>query len=111
MIAINPSWTYVVGGIICSSLAQIFLKKATLLEARETFWMLCIAGSALCYLTSFAAYYLALRQFAISRISPLMTVGVVMIVVAYGVWMGETVTIRQSLGIVFGVVSILLILS
>ena len=111
MMAINPSWTYVVGGIFCSSLAQILLKRATLFEARETLWMFCIAGSALSYLTSFIAYYLALRQFSISRISPLMTVGVVMIVVAYGYWMGETVTARQSLGIIFGVVSILLILS
>ena len=108
---VNHSWIYVLGGILFSSLAQITLKRATLLEAREAVWLACIAGSALCYLVSFAAYYMALRHFQISRISPVMTVGVVLIVVAYGYWVGETVTARHSLGVLFGIISIMLILS
>ena len=111
MMAFNPTWIYVLGGILFSSLAQIILKRATLFEAKELFWMFSISGSAVCYCISFIAYYLALRQFSISRISPVMTVGVVLIVVAYGYWMGETVTIRHSLGVLFGIISILLILS
>jgi len=107
----HSGWIYVVGGIVFSSLAQIFLKRATLLEAKEVYWFWSVSSSALCYLISFAAYYMALRQFSISRISPVMTVGVVLIVVAYGYWMGETVTARQSIGVLFGVISILLLLS
>ncbi len=108
---VSHSWIFVLGGILCSSLAQIILKRATLLEAREAVWLLYIGGSASCYLISFAAYYMALRHFQISRISPVMTVGVVLIVVAYGYWMGETVTARHSLGVLFGIISIMLILS
>lgn len=111
MMAFNPTWIYVLGGILFSSLAQIILKRATLIEAKELLWMLSISGSTVCYFISFIAYYLALRQFSISRISPVMTVGVVLIVVAYGYWMGETITIRHMLGVLFGIVSILLILS
>lgn len=109
--ALNPNWAFVLGGIVFSSLAQIFLKRATFLEAREVYWFLCVSSSALCYLISFVAYYMALKQFSISRISPVMTVGVVLIVVTYGYWMGETVTARQTLGVLFGIISILLILS
>ena len=108
---LNPGWIYVLGGVVFSSLAQILLKRATFLEGKETFWILSIAGSSFCYLISFAAYYLALRQFSISKISPLMTVGVVLIVVSYGYWMGETITFKQSLGVLLGIISIVLILS
>ena len=75
---VSHSWIYVLGGILCSSLAQIILKRATQLEAREAMWLVYIGGSASCYLISFAAYYMALRHFQISRVSPLMTVGVVL---------------------------------
>ncbi len=109
--AINPGWIYVLGGIVFSSLAQILLKRATFLEATQTPWFLSVAGSSFCYLISFAAYYMALRQFSISRIAPVMTVGVVLIVVAYGYWMGEHITARQSLGVLFGIIGIILILS
>ena len=108
---LNPGWIYVLGGIIFSSLAQILLKRATFLEGKDSVWFLSIAGSSFCYLISFAAYYLALRQFAISKISPVMTVGVVLIVVTYGYWMGEIITTRQSLGVLLGIISIILILS
>ena len=109
--AINPGWIYVLGGIVFSSLAQILLKRATFLEAKETYWLLSVGASSFCYLISFAAYYLALRQFSISKISPVMTVGVVLIVVAYGYWMGESITARQSLGVLFGIIAIILILT
>ncbi len=107
----NTSWLYVIGGILFSSLAQIFLKRATFVEAKQALWVLFVSSSVLCYLISFFAYYLALREFSISRVSPVMTIGVVLIVVTYGFWAGETVTVKQSLGVVLGIISIALILS
>ena len=107
----NPSWLYVIGGILFSSLAQIFLKRATFFEAKQVLWILSVSSSALCYLVSFIAYYMALREFSISRVSPLMTIGVVLIVVTYGFWAGETITVKQTLGVVLGIISIALILS
>ena len=111
MVTPNFSWFYVLGGIIFSSLAQIFLKRATSFELLETSWILYVSSSAFSYLISFVAYYMALRQFSISKISPVMTVGVVLIVVCYGMWVGETLSTKQYLGILLGIISLVLILS
>ncbi len=111
MIAPYLSWVYVVGGILSSSLAQICMKRATLFESSQIHWIVYIFGSLLCYLLSFSAYYLALRHFSISKISPVMTLGVVLLVVAYGMWAGETVTFKHALGILLSAVAIFLILS
>ncbi len=111
MVAPNFNWLYVLSGILFSSLAQICMKRATLFEAKQGVWLSYLAGSLSCYLLSFIAYYLALKYFSISKVSPIMTVGVVLIVVAYGIWAGETVTARHAFGLFFGAVSIFLILS
>lgn len=107
----SMSWLYVVSGIICSALAQICMKRATFWEIHDPHWYVYIVGSALSYLISFACYYMALRVFSISRISPVMTVGVVLIVVTYGFSTGEVVTLRHTLGVLLGIISIILILS
>jgi drug/metabolite transporter (DMT)-like permease len=104
-------WFYVVGGILFSALAQICMKRASFFEVRHLFWYLYLVGSLFSYLFSFIAYYLVLKSFPISKISPLMTVGVVLLVVLYGIWMGETVGMRHAAGLLLGVVSIFLILS
>lgn len=110
--AVPPiSWLYVVSGIVFSSLAQICMKRATTWDTHDVYWFAYIGGSAFSYLISFACYYMALKVFSISRISPVMTVGVVLIVVAYGFSTGETVTFRQSIGVLLGIISIMLILS
>ena len=104
-------WLYVIGGILFSSLAQVCLKRATSYEDNQTWWLVYVASSVLSYGLAFAAYYLALRHFSISRVAPIMTVGVIVIVVAYGVLAGETITTRHAAGIVLGVLAILLIVS
>lgn len=107
----NYKWIYVVSGILFSSLAQICMKRASVFEVRHLFWCLYIFGSIFSYLLSFIAYYLVLKYFPISKVSPLMTVGVVLIVVLYGMWAGEAVSIKHAVGLLLGVVSIFLILS
>ncbi len=111
MVAPHFNWLYIVSGILFSSLAQICMKRATFFEAKQTLWLLYLGGSLGCYLLSFIAYYLALKYFSISKVSPLMTLGVVLIVVVYGIWAGETVTTRHAFGLLLGAVSIFLILS
>lgn len=104
-------WMYVMGGILLSSLAQICLKRATSYEGNQIWWMLYMGSSVLAYAIAFAAYYLALRHFSISKIAPVMTVGVIIMVVGYGMWAGETITTRHAIGIVIGLLAILLIVS
>ena len=90
-------------GILFSSFAQICMKRASVFEVRHFFWYLYIFGSIFSYLV--------LRYFPISKISPLMTVGVVLIVVLYGMWAGEAVSTKHAAGLLLGAVSIFLILS
>ena len=111
MIAEEFKLTVVLAGIVFSALAQICMKQATTLPGRDIIWLLFISGSVFSYFCSFVAYYMALKFFAISRISPVMTVGVVILVVLYGVYSGETISGKQGVGMLLGLVSLLLILS
>ncbi len=104
-------WIYVLSGIFCSAFAQICMKRATLFEGQHLFWFLLLTGSTLCYLLSFVFYYFALKSFSLSTISPIMTVGVVLIVVLYGVLSGEAVSSKHAVGLMLGAISIFLILS
>ncbi len=102
---------YVAGGILFSSLAQMCLKRATAYEGNWTWWILLMGSSGLSYLLAFAAYYLGLRYFSISKIAPIMTVGVVIIVVGYGMWTGEEISLKHAIGVALGLLAIALILS
>ncbi|NNK95325.1 MAG: EamA family transporter [Desulfobacterales bacterium] len=101
---------YIVAGVLFSSSAQVFLKLATRYQDAHVQWYGLIFSSAMSYLVSFVMYYFALKAFPISKVSPVMTVGVVVLVVLFGVLTGEMLSVRQTLGIIFGVFSILLIL-
>ena len=105
------SWAYVLGGILFSSLAQVCLKRATAYEGNWFWWIVLMGSSALSYLLAFVAYYLGLRYFPISKIAPIMTVGVIIIVVGYGMWAGESITSRHAIGISLGLLAIVIIVS
>ena len=111
MLAENLKWAYVLTGIFCSSLAQISMKRAALFEGQQLVWLSFLIGSSICYLLSFVCYYFALKYFPISKIAPLMTIGVVLIVVLYGMCSGETIGFKNVLGFILGTVSIYFILS
>jgi drug/metabolite transporter (DMT)-like permease len=101
---------YIVAGVLFSTAAQIFMKVATRYEVLRISWLVLIGGSIAAYLGSFVMYYLALRYFPISKVSPVMTIGVVVLVVAFGVLTGEILTARQMAGLLFGVLSLVLLL-
>lgn len=107
----HMTWIYIVSGILFSALAQICLKRASVVEAKQGLWFIYLSGSISSYLLAFIAYYLALKYYSISKVSPVMTVGVVIIVVCYGIWAGETVSTKHAFGVLLGIVSIALILS
>lgn len=101
---------YIVAGVFFSTTAQIFMKLATGYEVWSLMWLTLITGSIGSYVGSFVMYYLALKHFPISKVSPIMTIGVVVLVVAFGVLTGEVLSARQITGILFGALSLALLL-
>jgi drug/metabolite transporter (DMT)-like permease len=102
----------IVAGIVCSASAQVMIKFAS----RQTFmtfgWITAMGSSAGLYGLSFVLYSFILKQSALSRIGPAMTVGVAALVVLAGlVLFGESLSPRQGLGIALGLVALVLILA
>jgi drug/metabolite transporter (DMT)-like permease len=102
---------YVALGIFLSAAAQVCLKKATSFKMWSATWNGTIGLSLFCYSLSFVLYYLALRSLPISKVSPVMTVGVVVLTVSFGIFSGETLLLRNIVGLFVGICSILLIMS
>jgi|SRR5205809_186180 len=109
MITLSPS-ALVFIGVLTTALAQIFLKKAAGLEIRTSSWMIWMGMSAVLYAVSFVLYSRILQYFALNKIYPAMTVAQIIVITLFGLWIGEAVGGRQALGLLFGVVSIYLIL-
>jgi len=100
----------IVLGIIPSALAQIFLKKASFYELKSLAWFLFVGLSGLSYFLSFVLYFFILKIFPISKVSPVMTICVMLIVVTFGFFIGEKITLKHIFGILLGLTSVYLIL-
>jgi len=106
--AVNPA-AYVIIGIISTSAAQIFLKNASSFEMFKTKWSFYLFLSLLFYSISFLSYFLALKYFDISKISPIMMAGIISIVALYGYLTGETLNLLRIIGIILAIISIIFI--
>lgn len=106
--SINPI-IYVVFGIFITAAAQILLKIGSSFEILKSKWILYLMLSLCCYSLSFIAYYLALRSFDISKISPIMMSSIICIITVYGFLSGEQINISRLFGIVMAIVSIFFI--
>lgn len=99
-------------GVLTSALAQIMLKKSSsffFLKEYNFFFYFVLGG--LFYVVSFGIYAYALKIFDLSKISPVMTIGTMLLVVLAGIFVfREDISSRQLLGIALGVVSIALII-
>lgn len=98
-------------GILTSALAQIMLKKSSGFQFLKeyNFFVYFILGG-LFYVFSFGIYAYVLKIFSLSKISPVMTIGTMLLVVVAGVLMfREQLTSKQILGIFVGLISIILI--
>jgi len=92
-------------------MAQIMLKRSgefTVLKDVNFFIYLVLGG--LFYVASFGLYVYLLRTFNLSKISPIMTIATMILVVVAGIlFFKEVISTKQALGIVFGLISIMLI--
>jgi len=101
----------VIAGMVATALAQVLLKKASSFDERTISWLTYIGMSALVYGFSFLLYARILKYFPLNKIYPAMTVGQIMLVTLAGLVIGEVITGRHALGLVFGLVAIYLILT
>jgi drug/metabolite transporter (DMT)-like permease len=108
MTSLNPI-LFVFFGIITSAAAQIFLKIGSSFELFQFRWYLHLVFSLLSYAIAFFSYYLALKYFDISKISPIMMASIVSIVAIYGFLSGESFTYSKIFGIILSFVAIFLI--
>jgi len=91
----------VAAGIAFSALAQILAKMASGQITLSGRWMFFFGVATGCYGVAFILYVFILRLFPISRVSPAMTVAVAVIVVAFGMVIGEKLAFSQWVGLGF----------
>ncbi len=106
--SINPA-LYVVLGIFITAAAQILLKMGSSFEILKPKWFIYLFFSLTCYSVSFVAYYLALRYFDISKISPIMMSSIICIITVYGFFSGEQINLSRLFGIAMAIISIVFI--
>ena len=97
-------------GAVLTALAQISLKKTSAFSNWSREWFLFLLLSLALYGLAFFNYLYLLRQFPISKIYPVMTVVVILIITGYGFIIGETINLRHLIGIVLGMGSVYLLL-
>lgn len=106
------SFWLVLAGIAASALAQIMLKKSStfqFLKEYNFFFYFLLGG--LFYVVSFGIYTYALKVFNLSKISPVMTIGTMLLVIIASVFVfQEEISLKQLFGIILGIISIVLIL-
>ena len=99
-----------IAGIAFSSLAQITIKFSARFGVWEARWILLTLAGASLYGASFLSYSFLLRKGDLSRLSPLMSSAVALIVVTAGTLLfGEHMTLRRGIGIALGVAAIALL--
>ncbi|MCK5249985.1 MAG: EamA family transporter [Spirochaetaceae bacterium] len=97
-------------GILFSAGAQLLIKKSAVFDFLTPPWILWIGAGLVSYGVSFVLYSFILKSLPISRVSPVMAVGVMIVVVLGGMFWGETLHFRQIAGILMGIGAILLLL-
>ena len=97
--------------VFATSFAQVLLKRSSLYDVSSLDWLFIMGLSAIAYALSFILYSRILQYFPLNKIYPAMTVGQIILVTLYGIWIGEFIGFRHSLGLVLGLFSIYLILS
>lgn len=101
----------VVVAIVMTASAQVLLKKASFYEIKTFWWLAYFGSSGAMYVLSFILYAHILKYFPLNKIYPAMTVGQIMLVTILGFMLGEVVAARHAVGLMFGMMSIYLILS
>jgi uncharacterized membrane protein len=106
-----PKLLLVLITVFATAFAQILLKKASYHDVRTSPWLVYMGISAVSYGVSFILYSRILKYYPLNKIYPATTVAQIIIITLYGLWIGEVISGRHSLGLLFGMFSIYLIMS
>ena len=106
-----PKLLLVLFAVLATAFAQVLLKKASYHDIKTPPWLVYMGISAVSYAFSFILYSRVLKYYPLNKIYPAMTVAQIMIITVYGLWIGEVISGRHSLGLLFGIFSIYLIMS
>lgn len=100
----------VLTAVFATAFAQVLLKKASYYDIRTSAWLIFMGVSAVSYAGSFILYSRILKYYPLNKIYPAMTVGQIILVTLYGLWIGEVIDTRHALGLLLGAVAIYLIM-
>jgi len=98
-------------GVISAVMAQILIKNASMNTFLERKWISWMLLSAMFYGAAFLLQSYILKFFPMSKVFPAMAIAIMILVFGCGVWLfGEEINLKQTIGVLLGVVSIYLIL-
>ena len=106
-----PKLLLVLFAVFATAFAQVLLKKASYHDIKTSPWLVYMGISAVSYGVSFILYSRVLKYYPLNKIYPAMTVAQIILITLYGLWIGEVISGRHSLGLLFGMLSIYLIMS
>ena len=109
IISIVSPISYVVIGILTTVAAQIFLKIAGQFDMFKIKWIVSIFISLFSYGISFISYYMAVKYFEISKVSPIMMASTMVLISLYGFVTGESLNQIKISGIALAIISIFLL--
>lgn len=100
----------VITGIILNVVAQLSIKQAAAYPFLSLKWILVMSAAAFLYLISFIIYSFILKESALNIMSPLMAIGtMILIVIISSILFIEPLTIKQLIGLVLGIFSLILL--
>lgn len=98
--------------IILLAVAQVSLKKGAFYTMKQTEFYIFVGIGAIIYITTFFLQVYLLRYFPVSKLTPMLTIGSMLLIVVLGMYLfSETIGIKQGIGIFLGAVSIYLLSS
>jgi drug/metabolite transporter (DMT)-like permease len=98
--------------VIFSAAAQLLVKAAAKFEIKTPQWLLFIGLSLVSYVVAFIIYSFTVRNWPINIASPVNTISVMVVVFTLAALIfGEVITVKQVIGIVFGLIAIILLLT
>ena len=96
--------------IILLAVAQLSLKKGAFYTFKQTEFYIFVGAGAVIYIATFFLQVYLLRYFPVSKLTPMLTIGSMLLIVIMGMYLfSETIGIKQGVGIFLGAVSIYLL--
>lgn len=96
--------------IILLAIAQLSLKKGAFYSIKQTEFYIFVGIGAIIYIATFFLQVYLLRFFPVSKLTPMLTIGSMLLIVVLGMYLfSETIGIKQSIGILLGAISIYLL--